>query len=139
MVRGPTLVRWLAQSSLIRWCKDISTVLGFHRCHPINLVLAEASIHDACSEGWSYIRVLSHAGRGTGSILGSCVSILGWFGLPVGLLHRCTGFMVASGRPQFVGMHGSVVARDVTHFLVAFDVPRRTGKRLHFHLTTLVA
>jgi hypothetical protein len=33
------------------------------------------------SEGRSYIRVLPHTKRGARSILGSCVSILGWFGL----------------------------------------------------------
>ncbi len=80
--------------------------------------------------------VLPYTGGSAGSILGSCMPILGWSGLPVDLLHSCTGLMVASERAWVVGMPGSVVGPGVTDLLAAFGVPRRTGKRVHFHLMT---
>src|SRR5205814_2611445 len=84
-----------------------------------------------------YVRLFPPAGRCQGSILGSFVSILGGFGLPVGLLPRCPDSRVACRRPPFVGLHDSVVASGVYCFCISVDVPRRPRKRFHLHLTTV--
>src|SRR5258707_7816052 len=91
--------------------------------YPCNLVLAEASFYSSCSAYGPYVRVFPPAARGEGSALGSFFSVLVGFGLPIDLLHRCTGLRVACWRPPFVGLHDSVVASGVHSLRPTIHVP----------------
>src|SRR5205814_641326 len=82
----------------------IPALPGCCRRYPRCRGLADAALSFPCSTPGRYVLLFPPAGRCQGSILGSFVSILGGFGLPVGLLPRCADSRVACRRPPFVGL-----------------------------------
>jgi hypothetical protein len=135
MVRCDGRVRSLAQPRRIPFDADAASLHSRHCRDSSYLVVAKVGFHKPCSALGIHLRIFPDPCWGEGEILGSHLSILGGFGLPVGLSNSGAGGGLAHRPPRAVGMRDPVVVNGLSHIRVTFDVSRRAGKRLHFHLT----